>query len=221
MSMRVCVIAGAMVLGLASAPAEAALIVPIVSGDGETWIGGTPIGGGGGTTVVVDPHPAWQPPGAALWVSYADTGYAGGLLAPPSGTTSIFTLFESFQAGAGSILNMRIWADDTARVRINGVEIIAPNFSQDTCAGGSIGCQPNEYGSIVDHIFQTSGLQTISLEVFQVGTGQTTTANPFGVLYEGTLEIEEAPEPGGMMLFGFALLGLARQLRRVWQPSQD
>lgn len=46
-------------------------------------------------------------------------------------------------------------------------------------------------------------------------------ANPFGVVSEGTLAVEGAPEPGGMVLFGFALLGLARHLRRIWQPSQD
>ena len=47
------------------------------------------------------------------------------------------------------------------------------------------------------------------------------TANPFGVVSQGTLVVEGAPEPGGMVLFGFALLGLARHLRRIWQPSQD
>jgi hypothetical protein len=47
-------------------------------------------------------------------------------------------------------------------------------------------------------------------------------ANPFGVMSQGgTLAIEGAPEPGGMVLFGIGLLGLARQLRRIWQPSQD
>lgn len=210
---RLCVLtaATALTVGLSVAPAAAATITPIRSDGGETWIGGTPIGGGSGTAVVVDPHPAWQAPGLAEWISYGDTGYGGSLLAPPSGTTVLATLSESFYAEAGSILNMRIWADDTTRVRINGVQVIAPNFTQDTCAGGSPGCQPHEFALISNFVFQTSGTQLLEFDLYQVGTGMNTTSNPLGLLYDGTLT--SAPEPASLALLGLGLVALGRRLR--------
>jgi hypothetical protein len=208
------------VIGFAASPASAATIT-LLSGDGETWVGGAPIGGGAGTTVVVAAHPLWRPAGAAQWVSYADTGFAGSVLTPASGISTVFTVFESFVASAGSILNMKIWADDTARVLIDGVELIPANFSQSICAAGSIGCEPDEFGSIVDYLFATSGIHTVSLEVFQVGTGTNTSSNPFGLLYEGTVDIEDTvdlsrvPEPAALALFGLGLVFVARRIRRT------
>lgn len=212
---RASAIASLLILGLSVTPASAGPIMTIVSGDGETWVGGAAIGGGSGVTVVVTPHPAWQPSGAASWVSYGSTGYGGALLAPPSGTNSVMTVFETFTAGAGSVLNMKIWADDTARVRVNGMELLAPNFTQDTCAGGSIGCQPHEFGSIVNYVFQTGGLQTIAFETFQVGTGTNTTSNPFGLLYEGTVETTAVPEPATLALLGLGAAVVAIRRRRT------
>ena len=205
------------VLGMTASPVSAATIT-LLSGGGEMWVGGAAIGGGAGTTVVIDPHPAWKTPGAAQWVSYADTGYDGALLTLPNGVNTVFTVSESFLAGAGSILNMKIWADDTARVLIDGVEIIPANFSQGTCAAGSIGCEPNEFGAI-DHVFGTGGAHTVAFEVFQVGTGLDTKSNPFGLLYDGTVDTVDdqrsAPEPGTMALFGLGLVAVARRMRRT------
>jgi hypothetical protein len=205
---------------VSAAPVSAGPILPILSGDGETWIGNTPIGGGSGTTVIVDAHPAWQAPGLAQWVSYGDTGYGGATLAPPSGTTSIMTVYETFSAGAGSVLTMKIWADDTARVSLDGVEFLSPNFSQSTCANGSIGCEPHEFGAL-SFTLLTGGPHTIAMEIFQVGAGLTTTANPFAVLYEGTVDLAEdrvaVPEPMTMALLGLGAAAVAFRRRRSTQ----
>jgi hypothetical protein len=201
----------------AATPASAGPILSIVSGDGETWTGGTPIGGGSGTTVVVNPHPAWQAPGVAKWVSYANTGYGGSQLAPPSGTTEIMTVYETFFANPGSVLNLKIWADDTARVSLDGTTFLTPNFSQGTCANGSIGCEPGEYGTL-SFVLVTGGLHTIAMDVFQVGTGMDTWSNPFAVLYEGTVDLAEerqqVPEPLTLSLLGLGALGIAIRRRR-------
>lgn len=213
-----------LVIGVTAAPVSAATIT-LLSGDGETWLGGAAIGGGMGTTVVIDAHPLWQAAGAGQWVSYADTGYAGAMLAPPNGISTVFTVSELFVAGAGSILNMKIWADDTARVLVDGLELIPANFSQGICAVGSIGCEPDEFGTIVNYMLATGGVHTISLEVFQVGTGLTTVSNPFGVLYEGEVTtVEDAtavPEPTTLALIGLGLVGVARRMRRTSPPHRS
>jgi len=71
------------------------------------------------------------------------------------------TITETFLAGTGSTLQLEVWADDTARIRIDGTEMIAPNFSQNICAGGVIGCEPGEQGTIVsDFSVSLSGVPT-------------------------------------------------------------
>jgi hypothetical protein len=207
----------AILMCVAATPAAAGPILSIVSGNGEMWTGGTPIGGGSGTTVIVDPHPAWQAPGVAQWVSYADTGYGGSQLAPYSGTTAVMTVYETFNANPGSVLNLKIWADDTARVTLDGTLFLSPNFSQSTCANGAIGCEPGEYGTL-SFTLLTGGLHTIAMDVYQVGTGTTTSANPFAVLYEGTVDLgderQQVPEPLTVTLLGLGAVGIAIRKRR-------
>jgi hypothetical protein len=205
---------------LAGGPACASAIVSTV---GDSWTGGAAIGGGSGGAVAITPHSAWQannPGGSgAVWISYANTGVGGSTLAPqagsatnPSGQAVIMTVTETFSAGIGATLAMQVWADDTARVLIDGVELIAGNFSQGTCATGSIGCEPNEFGQI-NYTFNTDGIHTLAFEVFQVGSGTNPTDNPFGLLYAGTLTAA-VPEPGTLALFGAGLAGLGLLRRR-------
>jgi hypothetical protein len=195
----------------------------IISGAGDSWTGGAAIGGGSGGAVAITPHSAWQtnnPGGSgAVWISYANTGVGGSILAPqagsaanPLGTAVIMTVTETFTAGIGAILAMQVWADDTARVLIDGIELIAGNFSQGTCAAGSIGCEPNEFG-LINYTFTTDGTHTLAFEVFQVGNGTNPSDNPFGLLYAGTLTAA-VPEPGTLALFGAGLAGLGWLRRR-------
>ena len=84
----------AMLTVAAAATAQAA---PIVSGDGtETCVAGAPLGNAPCSVVTIDEHPLWQPSGTGQWISYADTGYKGSVLAPPSAQTWVFSVFEQF-----------------------------------------------------------------------------------------------------------------------------
>jgi hypothetical protein len=209
------------VLALA-APVPQASAVPIITGDGETWTGGAAIGGDAGTTVVIDAHPLWQPThpdgSVAEWISYANTGFGGTQLAPrlgsptnPDGTAVIMTVYERFFAAAGDVLDMKVWADDTARVRVDDLVLAEPNFSQNICANGVIGCEPGEAG-VFSHVFTTTGIHTLSFDVFQVGSGGDPSSNPFGVLYVGELtqtpqrQPQRTPEPASLMLLGVGLI---------------
>lgn len=171
--------------------------MPLLSGDGsETCVNGAPLGPGACTVTVIRAHPAWQPPGAGQWISYTDTGPVGTTLAPPSGTTPVFSVFEAFSVTGPSTLSLTVWADDTAGILLNGnllspLSGAAPNFTQGTCASGALGCEPREAG-----IFNAAlgvGSHTLEFQVYQVGTTQTPRSNPFGLLYEGSVD---DPGPG-------------------------
>jgi hypothetical protein len=192
----------------------------VISGDGEQWIGGTPIGGGTGSTQAIERYPAWQqnnPDGTnAVWVSYADTGWKQGTLAPPNGslanpdgTAVIMTVWERFWAGPGDTLSLKVWADDTARVGIDGKTVFGENLTQSVCADGPIGCQSSEFG-LVNYTFTTSGLHLLTFDVFQVGRDTEADVNPFGLLYAGG--VTSVPEPSSLLLLGIGLVGLCLAL---------
>jgi len=194
-----------MILTVGFGMAGTASATPINSEIGLSWIGGAAIGGGSGTTVAITPHPAWQannPFGsAAVWISYADTGYGGGVLATPNGSATnldgtqvIMTVTESLAAGAGDSFHLTVWADDTARVFIDGAQLFAANFTQNICANGQIGCTPGN-GGVIDYVFQTTGQHTLAFDVYQVGSGTNTSDNPFGLLFAGELTHPHVPEP--------------------------
>lgn len=215
---------GAAFAAMLTLSAGFASATPLVSGDGsETCSLGAPLGGGACTVVTVDAHPLWHTDATAQWISYGDTGYAGALLAPPSGTTPLFSVFEAISVAVESVLALSVWADDTAGVFLNGQQLVpasgsAPNFTQNTCAKGSLGCQPNEAG--VFNMTLAPGAYTLAFEVYQVGTGQTTAANPFGLLYTGEIQptngsvgggdpnTAAVPVPASVLLLAGALVGL-------------
>jgi hypothetical protein len=198
---------------------------------GLSWTGGAAIGGGSGTAVAITPYPGWQannPFGSsAVWISYADTGYGGGVLAPANGSATnldgthvIMTVTDSFAAGAGDSLHLTVWADDTARVFIDGTQFFAPNFTQNICADGQIGCTPAN-GGVINHVFQTGGQHTLAFDTFQVGSGLNTLNNPFGLLFAGELTglvgpgADPVPEPSTWLLLGSGLAGMILWRKRT------
>lgn len=177
---------------LAASPAFA---MPIVSGDGNETCNGS-------ACVVVQPHPAWQAPGAGQWISYADTGYGGGVLAGPG---SMWTVTETFTVAYRSWLDFTAWADDTAQVWLNGVALNLPNMTQGTCAIGPLGCEPFEGGVFAMEV--AAGTHELRFDVYQTGVGQDTISNPSALMYEGSVNAIPLP-PAALLLLG-GLVGLA------------
>lgn len=171
-----------------SAPAAA---LPIVSGDGTETCNGTPC-------VTIQPHPAWHLPASGQWISYADTGI-GGTVAPSSTAAPLFTVIETFTTAYRSLLDLTVWADDTAQVWLNGVALNTANFTQGTCAIGPLGCEPGEGQSFSVEV--AAGQHVLAIDVYQVGAVTT------GAAYEG--EVNAIPLPGSLLLLAGGLIGLA------------
>jgi hypothetical protein len=184
-----------------------------------------------GATVAITPHSLWQQnnpvnPGdssdtSAVWISYALTGYGDSYYQPPAGTDPAVSVFQNFTSGAG-LLNLKVWADDTAEVLLDGISIFSPKFTQGVCSGQPIGCQPGDAG-VINSVL-TAGAHQLEFRVFQVGTGGDTSSNPFGLLYTGTAPERadaSAPEPGTIGLAGLVLLAALPLKKRLLQKRSE
>src|ERR1035437_5807 len=148
-------------------------------------------------TVAITPHSAWEPnhptnPGdasdsAAVWISFADTGFGGTHFQPSAGTTPVVTVFDTFQSGAG-MLSMYVWADDTASVLLDGNLLMPAVFTQRVCSGQAIRCRPQDNGSITAP--PSEGQHTLSFVLFQVARGLTPAATPSVFSSPGRLRCE-------------------------------
>jgi hypothetical protein len=199
-----------------------AAALPIVSGDGNETCTGT---GGGCNVMTIDRHPAWQTnnPGAsdAQWISFADTGWNGLTEVQSSTSSPGATFFEELTFTSATTLSMRVWGDDTVQVFLNDVAQNLLDFTMDAaCTGGSIGCEPNEFGEF--NWLLDAGVYLLRFDVYQLGGG------PFGLLYAGEFDSASefnsarepnpvnVPEPGSAVLVvsALGLLAAHKKTRR-------
>ncbi|WCL55537.1 PEPxxWA-CTERM sorting domain-containing protein [Gimibacter soli] len=182
----------------------------------------------GGACVSITPHGVWGDvsdnaglaANTADWISFANTGIGGSVLPSlggPRDDSNYTMLFSNtFSVGGTGDLNLWVLADDTALVRItglNGAVLDFPAFAGqiNPCAGGGlgnpVGCVEGDMGS-----WSFSGLEAgnYTLDIYSFQTG----GDVFGMQY--AMNVTSAiPEPATwlMMIMGFGLVGMASRRR--------
>ena len=119
--------------------------------------------GTSGTAVAIDRHAAWNQSGPD-WISYAQTGPNGTVLAPTYNTPisatdpedqrqAIVSFTRSFTGTAGSTLDMKLWADDTAFMSLDGGAWIPTShvWGQSTCETNPTSCQASSFSRPNSH----------------------------------------------------------------------
>ncbi len=186
----------AALLGLPASHVQA-LSVDVVSNPGDTIVQANK-GVIGDVAIDVTPHQAWQSPDpfgrGAVWIS-------AGANEPNDPAAPAFTYRETFDLSgesSGHWLRFWVWADDTASVTVDGLKLFDENLTQNTCARGSIGCEPDE-GQFFEMALSAGAIHTLDIAVFQTGGG------PMGALLSG--DVTPVPLPAALPLLASALAG--------------
>jgi hypothetical protein len=199
------------------------------------------VGGIENPDVAVPVSPSWAPIGMGYeWVSYGQTGCntfvaltgvcTAGTFNPPAATGNITltgdggvpsaptaTFFNVFDLPAGETFtgSINVWADDTARVYINGSLLIDANpIPGGNCSNAPIGCLPNMDAVLNLTPYLTSGENTLEIDAYQFLGG-----SPFGVMYDGSITTssspDPAPEPASYVLMGLGLAAIGILIPRA------
>jgi hypothetical protein len=160
-----------------------------------------------GTTVAItNIDSAWQPnnpvtPGTSVASSAVWIGFP------------VYQISDTFTATAGQALLLDVWADDSVSISVNGVKDVVGTATTGTsaCSGVVVGCTPGFPPAGDGGAFSLSNLVTgtnsIVFDVYQTGSGTTSTQNPTGLLFTGT--VVSTPEPGSVSMLLAMLVGVA------------
>ena len=167
-----------------------------------------------GANVAITPADVWaSDPAGAEWISDQNSG-VGGTIIPNSEWSPFATFYQTFTVASRETGTLRIWADDTAGVYLDGGLIKPAEFLMGpACAQTSIGCtQANGYA--LDFTV-SAGEHTFAFPVYQLGGFVS------GVLYDiqlnpaGDPPGDPTPEPAAFMLTAIGLFGLMLKKRKL------
>ena len=179
-----------MLAAVAADAAPFALTSGVTPGEGNNF----------GSNVLITPEPSWAVDPSASWISFANTGIGGMVLANTALSTPSATFYQDFSltGGTGIAGSIRVWADDTAVVRLDGVVLFSANPNLEArCAEGPIGCTQANGATI---FFSAPGLtHRLEFEVYKRG-GWT-----FGLMYSGQVDVIAIPEPATVAITGIGL----------------
>ncbi|HLI14107.1 MAG TPA: PEP-CTERM sorting domain-containing protein [Alphaproteobacteria bacterium] len=231
-----CLCALALVGGLvASAPRAEAAAILLQSGNpaaGQTESCANPFNASTACVAITPDslwqgtHPAFAPnlPGfqnlassQASWVSFAKTGVGPDNVVVPQNLyapSMIYTL--TFNAPADARIIANIWADDTAKILVDGVFINSATFDTSfadnhICEDSAPSCTPGK-DYVVDTLLGAGTSHSLEFDVYQIGNGTTNNSNPFGLLFVG--EVDPVPEPPAALLLAAGLSGFLLFARR-------
>jgi len=155
------------------------------------------------------PNPSWAPalPGSE-WISYGPTGDRDdpGFFTPPDGTVVVFTT-NFVLSGAITGASLRVMADDSTSVILNGHTLIGPDQRGATCYQAPVGCLNKTEGLFnfdILGLYLVDGTNTLSFGVIPWE------GSSFGLDFAGTVDDATAtPEPTTLALIAGGLIGLA------------
>lgn len=166
----------------------------------------------GGPTVVIQKHPAWVDPlPGSSWVSYTTSGdptQPDFVVVPNDTVVSFFDAFTLPEPGIGFV---KVYADDSTAVYLNGVLLMAeasiPGNTYSRCSDFPVGCQTSTAATVSLTPALQAGLNTLEFRVSQRNLVS------FGLDYSG--QVITMPEPSTFGFVGVALAGLAIRASRA------